>query len=173
MPGDNGTLQNVVVYLQGDFSHYAFPPVTTPAHLDQKGCMFEPHVVALMTGQVLHITNSDQMTHNVNGASKNNQRHNESQAAGGTGVDETFPHEEVAIPIKCNIHPWMKAYVAVLASPYFQVTGKDGSFELTNVPPGTYKLTAWHERYGATQQEITVVPKQEKNVTLTFNAAAS
>jgi hypothetical protein len=170
--GDNGTLQNVVVYLEGDFSKYSFPTPTTPVLLDQRGCMFEPHVVALMTEQPLRVTNSDGMTHNVNGAAKNNQRRNQSTPAGGAPMEQTFSSQEIAIPVKCNVHPWMKAYVAVVANPYFQVTGKDGSFELKNVPPGTYKLTAWQETYGTTEQTITIGPKEDKMVTLTFKAAA-
>jgi plastocyanin len=172
VPGANGTLQNVVVYLKGDFAQYSFPPMTTPATMDQTGCAFVPHVVAVMTGQPLDIKNSDAMTHNVNGASSNNPRSNKSEPAGGPVMEETFSHEEVAIPLKCNIHAWMKAYVAVIANPYFQVTGKDGSFELKNVPPGDYTLVAWQEKYGTTEQKVTVAPKGENSVTLTFKPTA-
>lgn len=174
VPGDNGTLQNVVVYLKGDFSKYSFPPATMPVKLDQSGCMFQPHVVALMTGQPLQVTNTDPMTHNINGgATKNNKRWNDSQPAHGSPTEETFTKEEVAFPVKCNVHPWMKAYIAVVATPYFQVTGQDGSFELKNVPPGTYTVVAWQETYGASEQSITVGPKEDKELTLKFKAAAA
>jgi plastocyanin len=174
VPGDNGTLQNVVVYLKGDFSKYSFPKATTPVALRQNGCVFEPHVVALMTGQPLQVSNSDPMTHNINGgATKNNKRWNDSQPAKGAATEETFAKEEVAFPVKCNVHPWMKAYIAVVATPYFQVTGQDGSFELKNVPPGTYTVVAWQETYGTNEQTITVGPSENKETTLTFKAATT
>jgi plastocyanin len=165
--GDNGTLQNVVVYLKGDFRQYSFdvkPTIT----MDQTGCVYHPHVFALMTGQHLQVTNSDQTTHNVNAAARINRRWNESQSAGASPIDEVFERTEIGIPIKCNVHPWMKAYFAVLSTPYFQVTGEDGSFKIINVPPGTFKLTAWHEVYGTKEQTITINPKEEQKVTITF-----
>jgi len=172
VPGGNGTLQNVVVYLKGDFSRYSFPKMTTPVTIDQQGCMFNPHVLAVMIGQPLRVINSDAMGHNINAASKNSPRQNESQPAGSTPKDMSFAHEEIAISVKCNIHPWMKAYIAVVGTPYFQVTGQDGSFELKNVPPGTYTLTAWHETYGTSEQSVTIGPKEEKAVNITIKAAA-
>ncbi len=166
--GDQGTLQNVVVYLKGDFSQYSFPKAATPVNVDQKGCLYTPHVAALMTGETLQITNSDLATHNVNAMAKSNRPWNESEPPGAATINQQFTREEVAIRVKCNIHAWMKLYVAVLRHPYFQVTGKDGSFALKNVPPGKYTLIAWHEVYGTREQEITINPKQEQSVTLTF-----
>jgi plastocyanin len=166
--GDNSSLQNVVVYLKGDFSQYSFPKSTTPVQIDQRGCVFLPHVVALMTGESLRFTNSDAATHNVAAVSAHRQGFNESLTPGAAPIERTFPREEIAIPVKCNIHPWMKFYAAVLTHPYFQVTGKDGSFTLKNIPPGTYTLTAWHERYGAKQQTIVVKPNSDQNISITF-----
>ncbi len=79
----------------------------------------------------------------------------------------------MAFPVKCNVHPWMKAYIAVVATPYFQVTGQDGSFELKNVPPGTYTVVAWQETYGTEEQTVTIGPNEDKEATLTFKAAAT
>jgi plastocyanin len=148
--GDNDTLQNVVVYLKGDFSQYSFDAAKSPVILDQKGCTYDPHVLALMTGQQLQVANSDQTTHNVN------------------AVDRVFTRPEMDIPVKCNIHSWMKAYMSVFSNPYFQVTGKDGSFKIENVPPGTYTLTAWHERYGTKEQTVAIQATQEQTATITF-----
>jgi plastocyanin len=173
VPGDNGTLQNVVVYLKGDFSQYKFDVPTTPVTIDQKGCMYEPHVLALMTNQPLQVVNSDPTTHNIHPVPKNNREWNESQPPGSQPINQSFAREEVAIPVKCNVHPWMKAYIAVLSTPYFQVTGKDGSFDLKNVPPGTYTVTAWHESYGTSEQSVTIGPKESKSVTITFKTAAA
>ena len=173
VPGDGGTLQNVVVYLKGDFGAYSFDVPQTPASLDQKGCQFQPHVLALMTGQPLDVASSDPTGHNVNVMAKANSAWNRTLGPHSQPVHQSFAHPEVAIPVKCNIHPWMKAYIAVLDSPYFAVTGKDGAFALRNVPPGTYTLTAWQESYGSTEQAVTIGPHESKTVTLTFKAAAS
>jgi plastocyanin len=172
VPGDNGTLQNVVVYLQGDFSQYTFAAPQSPVTIDQKGCTYEPHVLALQTGQPLDVVNSDPVTHNIHPVPKDNREWNQSQPPGSSPIMQSFAREEVAIPVKCNIHPWMKAYIAVLSNPYFQVTGKDGSFDLKDVPPGSYKLIAWHELYGTQEQDVTIGPKESKTVTLTFNTKA-
>ena len=94
------------------------------------------------------VTNSDQTTHNIHPVPKNNREWNQSQPPGSAPLKQTFAREEIAIPVKCNVHPWMKSYIAVFSNPYFQVTGKDGKFTLKNVPPGTYTLTAWHESLG-------------------------
>jgi hypothetical protein len=172
VPGDGGTLQNVVVYLKGDFSQYSFPPATTPTSIDQKGCQYHPHVLALMTGAPHQVVNSDQTTHNIHPVPKDNREWNESQPPGATPINQSFARPEVAIPVKCNVHPWMKAYIAVFNNPYYQVTGKDGSFSLKNVPPGTYSVTAWHELYGSSEQSVTIGPSESKSVTITFKAAA-
>ena len=173
VPGDDGTLQNVVVYLQGDFSSYAFDIPQTPVPLDQKGCQYQPHVLALMTYQPLVVTTSDKTGHNIHPLPKNNPQWNFTEPPGAAPAHQSFAHSEVAIPVKCNIHVWMKAYIAVLDSPYFAVTGKDGSFALHNVPPGNYTLTAWQETYGTVQQSIEVGAQESKSVTLTFRASGS
>jgi plastocyanin len=166
--GDNGALQNVVVYLKGDFSPYSFPRATVPVKIDQRGCVFVPHVVALMTGEPLQVLNSDEVTHNVAAVSTHGQGSNQSLSPGAAPFERSFSREEIAVGVKCNIHPWMKFYAAVLSHPYFQVTGKDGAFVLKNVPPGTYTVTAWHERYGSKEQSIVVKPNSEQSISITF-----
>jgi len=169
MVGSGGALQNVVVYLKGDFSQYSFDAASAPAVIDQKGCQYAPHVVALRVGQALNVTNSDQTTHNIHPVPMNNREWNQSQPPGSAPLNETFAREEIAIPVKCNVHPWMKSYIAVVGNPYFQVTGNDGSFTLKNVPPGTYTLTAWHESLGPMDQMITVgASEQKKDVNFSF-----
>jgi len=173
--GTGGALQNVVVYLKGDFSQYSFDPATTPVVIDQKGCQYNPHVIALRVGQPLNVTNSDQTTHNIHPVPANNREWNQSQPPGSAPLNESFAREEDTppIPVKCNVHPWMKSYIAVVGNPYFQVTGGDGSFSLKNVPPGTYTLTAWHESYGAMDQSITVGASEAKSgIAITFKPKA-
>ena len=173
VPGDGGTLQNVVVYLKGDFSQYSFPPMSTPVTIDQKGCQYHPHVLALETGEPLSVVNSDQTTHNIHPVPKDNREWNESQPPGASPIMQSFARPEVSIPVKCNVHPWMKAYIAVFNNPYFQVTGKDGAFTIKNVPPGTYTVTAWHEVYGSSEQMVTIGPSESKSVTITFKAISA
>ena len=160
--GNGEALQNVVVYLKGDFSQYSLPPASTPAMLDQRGCQYSPHVVALQVGQALNVTNSDTTTHNIHPVPMNNREWNQSQPPGAAPLNETFAREEMAVPVKCNVHPWMKSYIAVVGNPYFQVTGADGKFTLKNVPPGTYTLTAWHESLGSMDQMVTVGASENK-----------
>jgi plastocyanin len=173
VPGDNGTLQNVVVYLKGDLGQYSFETPKSPVAIDQKGCQYSPHVLALMTGQPLQVVNSDPTTHNIHPVPKDNREWNESQPPGSAPLNQSFARQEVSVPVKCNVHPWMKAYIAVLSTPYFQVTGNDGSFEIKNVPPGTYTVTAWHELYGTSDQSVTIGPKESKAVSFTFKATAA
>ena len=171
--GDGGALANVVVYVKSGLDGYSFPPPSTPAKIDQQGCQYHPHVVAMEVGQNLDVVNNDQTTHNIHPIPKENREWNESQPPGAAPIEKSFAREEVAIPVKCNVHPWMKAYMAVLPNPYFQVTEKDGKFDLKNLPPGTYTLTAWHELYGTSEQTVTIGPKESKSVTFTFKAAAA
>lgn len=173
VPGDGGTLQNVVVYLKGDFSAYSFDVPQTPAALDQGGCEFQPHVLGLMVGQALDVSSTDKLSHNVNAMAKVNAPWNHTESPNAQPYRQAFGRAEVAIPVKCNIHPWMKAYIAVLDTPYFAVTGQDGAFALKNVPPGTYTLTAWHEAYGTQEQTITIGPHESKSVMLSFKTSAS
>jgi hypothetical protein len=169
VPGDNGTLQNVVVYLKGDFSQYSFPPAKSPVKIDQNGCVYVPHVAAVMTDQPVEISNSDPAAHNVNAAAKRNQGWNQSQTPGANPIERQFSHQEVAIAVKCNVHPWMKLYLAVLDHPYFTVTGKDGSFTFKDVPPGTYQLVTWHELYGSKEQTVIVAPKETQTLSVSYS----
>ena len=170
--GAGGTLENVVVYVKDGFANATFPAPSTPATLDQKGCQYHPHAVAVMTGQELKVTNSDKTTHNIHPVPKSNREWNKSQGPGAPAIQENFGREEISIPVKCNVHPWMKSYIAVFKHPYFGVTGSNGSYDIKNLPPGTYTIEAWHEKYGTTSQSVTIGPKEAKTITFTFKAAA-
>jgi plastocyanin len=171
--GSGGTLQNVVVYVKDGLGDRAFDVPKDAVVLQQKGCMYQPHVVALMAGQTLQVVNADQTTHNIHPIPKDNREWNKSQPPGATPIEDTFARAEVSIPVKCNVHPWMKSYIAVFKQPYFVVTSADGSFDLKNLPPGTYTIEAWQEKYGVVDQQVTVGPKESKTVNFTFNAAAA
>jgi plastocyanin len=165
--GANGTLGNVVVYVSDGLGNRTFDVPADPVVMQQKGCMYEPHVVGLRANQRLRITNNDGTTHNIHPVPTNNREWNKAQP-GGTVVEETFAREEVAIPLKCNVHPWMRSYIAVFKHPYFAVTGKDGSFDLTNLPPGEYTIQAWHEKLGTLKQKITIAAGENKSVDFVF-----
>jgi plastocyanin len=166
-----GDLANVVVYIKSGLENRSFPTPAQTVELDQAGCHYTPHIVALMVNQPLAIVNSDQTTHNIHPTPANNRDWNKSQPPGAEKITDSFAHEEVAIPVKCNVHSWMKSYIAVLKNPYFQVTKADGTFEIKNLPPGDYTIAAWQEKYGATEQKITVGPKESKKVDFVFKAS--
>jgi plastocyanin len=171
--GDGGALANVVVYVKSGLDGYSFPAPATSVKLEQLGCQFHPHVMGVQVGQDFEVINSDRTTHNIHPIPAQNREWNESQPPGAAPIEKSFAREEVAIPVKCNVHPWMKAYIAVLSNPYFQVTAKDGAFDLKRLPPGTYTLVAWHELYGTSEQTVTIGPKESKSVTFTFKATAA
>ncbi|HEY2934180.1 MAG TPA: carboxypeptidase regulatory-like domain-containing protein [Acidobacteriota bacterium] len=164
---DNGTLANVLVYVK-DGLNQSFQVPAQAASLDQKGCTYHPHVLAVMAGQPIDILNSDNTNHNIHPLPKMNPEWNESQAPGTAKKTKTFNREEIAIPVKCNIHPWMKSYIAVLKHPIFAITGSDGSFELKGLPPGDYTVAAWHEKLGTVDQKVTVAAKESKAVDFTL-----
>jgi plastocyanin len=102
--------------------------------IEQKGCMYQPHIITMMANQTLEVINEDPTMHNIHPQPANNREWNKAEPP-NSKMEESFQREEIAIPVKCNVHPWMKAYVAVFKHPYFVVTGKDGRFDLMNVPP--------------------------------------
>ena len=169
--GEGGALANVVVYVKDDMSKYTFPSPSASLPLDQQGCMYDPHVMALMAGQTLEVKNNDQTTHNIHPMPKDNREWNKSQPPGAAPIDDSFARAELAIPVKCNVHPWMKSYIFVFKNPYYAVTKKDGKFTIDNLPPGTYTVEAWQEKYGTTSQSVTIGPKESKTVSFTFKAS--
>ena len=166
---ENGTLSNVFVYIKKGLEQYTFSTPAEQATLDQKGCLYTPHVFGVQTKQEIKILNSDTTTHNIHPLPRNNREWNQSQRAQGKPLIKSFPREEIMIPVKCNVHPWMKSYIGVLSHPYFNVTGAAGSFELKDVPPGDYVIEAWHEKFGASEQQVTVGASESKEVSFSFS----
>jgi plastocyanin len=162
-----GDLQNVIVFVSEGLGDRTFEAPTQPAVVEQKGCMYLPHVLAVRANQPLHMVNDDPTSHNIHPTPANNREWNKAEPP-GTSVDEAFAREEIAIPVKCNVHPWMHGYIAVFKHPYFAVTGKDGSFDLSNLPPGTYTIKAWHEKLGTSTQTITIGPNEAKEINFVF-----
>lgn len=167
----NGGLDNVFVYIKdGLGTKYAFEVPTQPVSLEQKGCEYIPHVLGVRVGQPMEIVNDDSTMHNVHALPQTNQEFNYGQPVPGLKNTVTFTAPEVLIPIKCDVHNWMHAYVGVVNNPYFAVTANGGAFELKDVPPGTYTIEAVHEKLGAQTQSVTLGEKGTQTITFTFKA---
>lgn len=169
MTDAKGDLQNVVVFVSEGLGDRTFEPPAEPAVVHQKGCLYQPHVVAVRANQPLHVVNDDPTSHNIHPTPANNREWNKAEPP-GTSLDESFAREEISIPVKCNVHPWMHGYIAVFKHPFFAVTGKDGTFDLSSLPPGTYTIKAWHEKLGTSTQTITVGANETKEISFVFKA---
>jgi len=166
--GKDGGLANAFVYIQTGLEGKKFEPVPEPVVLDQRGCMFSPRALGIRAGQALKLRNSDKVAHNVHPVPKKNYEWNESQAPGTPDAEHKFARTEVMIPVKCNIHQWMHAYIGVVEHPYFALTGPDGSFELSNVPPGDYTVAVWHEKLGDQTRQVRLAASGSEALDFTF-----
>jgi hypothetical protein len=168
--GKNGGLKNVIVRITKGLTGNYEPPMTA-VNLDQTACMYRPRVTMLMAGQSLLIKNSDQTLHNVHTYKGASTLFNQAEVPGLPAIAKTFKDATGEIlKFKCDVHPWMTAYVGVMGHPFFAVTGDDGGFEIPKVPPGKYTLEAWHERYGTKSTEITVTASQPVEAKFAFEA---
>jgi len=150
----DGSLGNVFVRLDGSFPDTPVP--AQPVTIDQRGCVYAPRVVGLRVGQTLQVRNSDDLLHNVHGVSARSNNFNVAQPMVGM-VNQFRPKdEEVMLRLSCDIHSWMTSYIGVVNHPYFDVTGKSGTFEIRNVPPGRQTILAWHEVYGELKKSVVV-----------------
>lgn len=163
------TLRNVIVYVSGGLSGTHTVPTETVA-IEQEGCQFIPHVSAAMVGQKVTITNHDNTAHNLNLKAVNNPMFNEGQPVKGMVKTVTFANEEVAIPLKCDVHAWMIAYIAVFDHPYFAVTDENGEFKIEGLPAGNYELSTWHEfdKFTPTAKSISVTVTDGGTATADF-----
>jgi plastocyanin len=170
--GEGGSLQNVFVYVKDGLGNLRFPVPATAVVLDQKGCHYTPRVLGVQVGQQVEVLNSDPTLHNVHAVPAANQEFNTGQPLAGMKHLHRFSTREVMVPFKCDVHPWMRAYVGVLDHPFFGVTGADGTFSLNGLPPGTYTVEAWHETLGTQTQMVTIGPKESREVTFSFKPAS-
>ena len=165
--GDGGGLGNVFVYVKSGLEG-SFPPASDTLILDQQGCRYTPHVFGIQAGQTLQIVNSDPTLHNIHATPANNPEFNAGQPIQGMTLERTFENVEIMVPFKCDVHGWMNAYVGVLDHPYFAVTGDDGNFDISELPPGDYVVEAWHEELGTQTQNVTVGEGGTAEVSFTF-----
>ncbi|HWB97569.1 MAG TPA: carboxypeptidase regulatory-like domain-containing protein [Bryobacteraceae bacterium] len=164
----NHTLANVFVYVKSGLEGKVFETPTAPAVIDQQGCWFRPRILGIQTGQILRVTNSDPVTHNIHPLAQVNREWNHSQGAGDEPLARKFARPEIMIRVKCNIHSWMRAYIGVLGHPYFAVTGEGGTFDIPNLPPGDYVIEAWHEALGTQEQHVKVTQSAKVAMDFTF-----
>jgi len=152
---------------------YAAP--STPVVMDQKGCRYIPHVIGVMAGQPIKFTNSDGTMHNVHMTPTlaTNQSVDISQPPNGGGETRTLATPELMIPVRCNNHPWMQAFINVAANPFYAVSDADGHFTIKGLPPGTYTVVADHEVLGTQTATITVASQQTAKQDFTFQPKAN
>lgn len=180
----DGKLEFAFVYIKDGtladgkkIGDYSFKTPDSEVVLDQNGCHYVPHIIGMQPNQKLKVTNSDPTGHNIHALpnkSSGNEEWNESQPSGAAPItDKTFKRSEILVPVKCNQHPWMKAYIGVVKHPFFAVSKEDGSFEIKGVPAGTYTVVAWHEKFGEKTATVKVDAKGTATSDFTFDAGAS
>jgi plastocyanin len=166
----DGKVENAFVYVKSGLGERVFAIPETPVEVDQAGCLYRPRVIGVQVGQAIRFVNSDPLLHNVRGTPKASSSWNVSLSRKGTERTQRIDKPEVMVNVRCDLHPWMQAWVGVLDHPYFAVTGRDGTFTLRNVPAGTYTVAVWHERLGTREAPATVAPQGTATVPFTLTA---
>ncbi|HET9481900.1 MAG TPA: carboxypeptidase regulatory-like domain-containing protein, partial [Candidatus Polarisedimenticolia bacterium] len=164
----DGGVANAFVRIASGLPDRPFAPPSTPVRLDQRGCVYRPHVVALQAGQPLLIVNSDPTLHNVHAIATDNPGFNFGMSVEGQQVTRYFHHPEVMVKLKCDVHPWMAAWIGVVDHPYHAVTGPDGGFALTGLPAGEYAVEVWHETLGTATRTVAVVEGARQEIEFSF-----
>jgi len=165
---DNGNLANVFVYVKDGLGDRTFEAPKDAAVIDQQGCRYHPHVLGVVVGQKVDVKNDDPTTHNIHPTPQNNREWNMTQPPQGPPIEKDFAREEIMLPVKCNIHPWMRMYINVVKNPFFAVSGADGKYQIKGLPPGTYTIAFVQEKLGEKDQKVTVAAKESKTVDQTF-----
>jgi plastocyanin len=172
--GNGNTMGNIMVWVsKGLPAGKTYPVPSTPVVLDQNGCMYVPHVMGIMVGQTYRILNSDGILHNIHTLPKVNAAFNRGQPATVKEMTTNFPKAETMFQIKCDVHPWMSAYLGVFTHPFFSVTKTDGKFTIAGLDAGTYEITAWHERLGTQTAMVTVSGSDTKTQAFKFAVPAA
>src|SRR5580658_6849750 len=166
----DGKVANVFVYVKDGLGSRTFDVPKDAVNLTQSGCRYKPHVLGVMAGQTIKIVNADPTTHNIHPTPKDNREWNESQAPQAAALEKTFAREELLLPVKCNQHPWMRMFVNVVKNPFYAVSGPDGKFEITGLPPGDYTIAFVQEKLGEQDEKVTLAAKDSKTVDATFKA---
>lgn len=147
----DGKLQDAFIYVKAGLPEGYYETPDKPVVVDQKGCEFIPRVLGSMAGQPIEFGNSDAFMHNVK-----SPEWNQGLATKGVKMQLKLQDEGVMVPIRCDVHPWMRAFVGVLPHPYFDVSKADGSFKLSGLVDGEYTVALWHEKLGTQEQKVKV-----------------
>jgi hypothetical protein len=166
----DGGLADVLVYVKSGLSESSFPTPSVPFLLDQVGCEYHPQMVAIMVGQPLRIRNDDDTLHNIHPRPKVNKEFNVGQPRKGMETTKTFEKPELMIPTGCEVHPWMRAYISVLAHPFFSVTTEDGSYEIEGLPDGEYEVEAVHRELKSVTGTVSVKDGKLSKLNLTLKS---
>jgi hypothetical protein len=167
----DGKLQNAFVWIKTGLDGYKSPPPPPePVVMDQHGCVYRPHVVGARVGQKVIFVNSDPVLHNVRAVAEANPTFNEMMPTKDMRIEKIFDKTEVPVRAKCDVHPWMSAFVGVVAHPFFAVSNAGGEITLVNVPEGEYEIEAWHEVFGRQTERVKVKARESAPVTFTFKA---
>ena len=167
--GTGNSMGNIIVWVsKGLPTGKTYPAPSTPMVLDQDGCVYKPHVMGIMVGQTYRILNSDGILHNIHTLPKINPMFNRGQPATVKEMTTTFPKPENMFQVKCDVHPWMSAYIGVSTHPFFAVTGADGKFTISGLDAGSYELTAWHEKMGTQTASVTIGANETKTQNFKF-----
>jgi hypothetical protein len=168
--GEGNGLGNTFVHVKEGLAGRTFALPADPATLDQRGCLYHPRVLGVRAGQILKIVNSDETLHNIHAFAKNNKEFNIGQPVKGLVTEKVFDAPEVMIPIRCDVHKWMAAYLGVVEHPFFTVTRPDGRFTFSGLPSGSYVVEAWHEAYGFRQVSLTLGDDETKTISFSYGA---
>jgi hypothetical protein len=172
--GPKGELADVFVTLKG-IKGKSTGASAAPAVLDQRGCQYFPYVMAIQTQQKMLVKNSDPVMHNIHPTPSvsGNKEDNRAQMPDGPDLTYTFPKAETFLRLKCDVHPWMFAYVSVVDHPYFAVTDQAGRYTIKNVPPGKYTVEAYHRKAAPLSAPATKqIEIKGDNLTLDFTLEA-
>jgi plastocyanin len=167
--GEGNEIGNIFVHVKSGIPKKNFPAPAEEVVIDQKGCMYHPHVIGVMVNQTVKILNPDGTLHNVHALPKLNAEFNLAMPKFRTEVTKTFEKPEMLFPIKCDVHPWMGAWISVMSHPYFDVTAEDGVFEIKDLPAGEYEIEAWQEKLGTQTAKVTLAEGESKEVNFTFS----
>lgn len=168
----DGKVENAFVYVKDGLGDRGFAVPTDPVVIDQKGCLYAPHVAGAQVGQPVEFRNSDAMLHNVHGSPKDSSGWNVALPRQGAERTITVDHPEVMISVRCDLHPWMQGWLGVVDHPVFGVSGPDGRVTLQGVPAGDYVVGVWHERFGSREAKATVTPHGTASIAVTFTPPA-
>lgn len=167
--GDGNTMAHIFVRIKSGLPDKEWKAPADAAVMDQKGCVYHPHVVGVMANQPFKFLNSDDTLHNVNVKASVNRGFNLGMPTSMRESEKVFTREELMIEVKCNVHPWMKSYIGVSSHPFFDVTGEDGAYSIKGLDAGTYEVEVWHEKLGTQTQSVTIGQDETKTADFSYS----